>query len=79
MTMMISEVDALELLREGSLLMQMHYSGDRTRWYVVPGGQIADNVAERILARKDVQPYDSGLFPNHPQTFRLARDWRGVK
>jgi hypothetical protein len=85
MTMMISEVDALELLREGSLLMQMHYSGDRTRWYVVPtargqgGGQIADNVAERILKRKDVQPFDSGLFPGCEQTFRMRADWRASR
>jgi hypothetical protein len=75
---MITEVFALELMREGRLLMRMH-GVDRPRWYVVPGGQIADNVAERILKRPDVQPYDSGLFPGHPQTYRLRANWRAVK
>jgi hypothetical protein len=83
--MMINETFAIEHLREGSLLMQMHYSGDRTRWYVVPtargqgGGQIADNVAQRILKRPDVQPFDSGLFPGHEQTYRMRADWRAAK
>jgi hypothetical protein len=76
--MMITETFALELMREGRLLMLMH-GVDRPRWYVVPGGQIADGVAERILARKDVQPYDSGLFPGHPQTYRMCADWRAAK
>jgi hypothetical protein len=77
--MMITEVFALELMRKGSLLMQMHCSGDRTRWFIVPGGQIADNVAARILARKDIQPFDSGLFPGHEQTYRMRSDWRASK
>jgi hypothetical protein len=75
---MITEVFALKLMREGKLLMRMH-GVDRMRWYVVPGGQVADNVAERILKRKDVQPYDSGLFPGHEQTYRMRSDWRASK
>jgi hypothetical protein len=83
--MMISEVDALEYLREGSLLMRMHHSGDRLRWYIVAtercqgGGQIADAVAERILRRNDVQPHNDGLFPGCSQTYRMRRDWRAAK
>jgi hypothetical protein len=69
--MMISERDAMGLLREGRLLMRMH-TAVGMRWFVVPGGQIADTVAKRILARRDVQPYDSGLFPSCEQTFRMC-------
>jgi hypothetical protein len=76
--MMITETFALELMREGKLLMHMHtVSG--ARWFIVPGGQIADNVAARILARKDIQPFDSGLFPGHEQTYRMRSDWRAAK
>jgi hypothetical protein len=75
---MIDETFALELLREGKLLMRMH-TLDGMRFFIVPGGQIADNVAQRILARKDVQPVDSGLFPGHEQTYRMRADWRAAK
>jgi hypothetical protein len=75
---MISEVDALELLREGKLLMRMH-TVNGMRFFIVPGGQIADSVARRILSRKDVQPVDSGLFPGHEQTYRMRADWRAAK
>jgi hypothetical protein len=72
----LSESFALELLREGRLLMKMHTAHGR-RWFIVPGGQVNDRTAERILQRPDVQPYDSGLFPGHDQTFRLGSKGRG--
>jgi hypothetical protein len=72
----LSETFALELMREGKLLMKMH-TPSGMRWFVVPGGQITDAVATRILARPDVQPHDSGLFPGCEQTFQLRGDWRG--
>jgi hypothetical protein len=76
---MINETYALELMREnGTLLVRMH-TVNGMRFFIVPGGQIADNVARRILARPDVQPYDSGLFPNCEQTYRLRHDWRATK
>jgi hypothetical protein len=71
----LSEAFALDLMREGRLLTKMHtVSG--LRWFIVPGGRVTDNVAERILARPDVQPSDPGLFPGCAQTFRLSGDWR---
>jgi hypothetical protein len=73
----ISEAFALELMREGKLLMRMH-TVNGLRWFVVPGGQVADSVAKRILARPDVQPHDGGLFPGHDQTFKLRADWRAA-
>jgi hypothetical protein len=67
----LSETFALELMREGKLLMRMH-TMNGLRWFVVPGGKITDRVAKCILARPDVQPHDSGLFPGCEQTFRLS-------
>jgi hypothetical protein len=71
----LSEAFALDLMREGRLLTRMHtVSG--LRWFIVPGGKITDSVANRILARPDVQPSDPGLFPGCEQTFSLSGDWR---
>jgi hypothetical protein len=74
----LSEAFALDLMREGKLLMKMH-TVNGMRWFVVPGGQVTDAVAGRILARRDVQPHDSGLFPGCEQTFRLRGDWRAPR
>jgi hypothetical protein len=71
----LSENFALELMREGKVLMRMH-TVNGMRWFIVPGGKITDSVANRILARPDVQPHDSGLFPGCEQTFKLRGDWR---
>jgi hypothetical protein len=70
----LSETFALELMREGRPLMRMH-TVNGLRWFVVPGGQVAESVVKRILARPDVQPHDNGLFPGCEQTFRLRADW----
>jgi hypothetical protein len=71
----LSETFALELMREGKPLMKMH-THNGMRWFVVPGGQVTNAVAHCILARPDVQPRDSGLFPGCEQTFQLRGDWR---
>ena len=71
----LSENFALELMREGRLMQRMHTVHGR-RWFIVPGGQISDRTAERILQRPDVQPHDNGLFPGCDQTFRLSANWR---
>jgi len=70
----LSEDFALDLMREGRLLMKLHTVHGR-RWFVVPGGQVAESVAKRILQRPDVQPFDSGLFPGCDQTFKLRSKW----
>jgi hypothetical protein len=71
----IPENSALELMREGRPLMKLHTVRGR-RWFVVPGGEVSDRVAERILQRPDVQPHQDGLFPGCDQTFCLRADWR---
>jgi hypothetical protein len=71
----LSEGFALELMREGKLLMRMH-TVRGMRWFVVPGGQVAESVAKRLLARPDVQPHDDGLFPGCQQTFKIRGNRR---
>jgi hypothetical protein len=71
----LSETFALDLMREGKLLIKMHTTNGM-RWFIVRGGPVTDSVAERILARPDVQPHDNGLFPGCAQTFRLCAGWR---
>jgi hypothetical protein len=71
----IPESSALDLMREGRPLMKMHTTGGM-EWFVVPDGRITETVAQRILARPDVQPHNDGLFPGCSQTFRLLKGWR---
>jgi hypothetical protein len=68
----LSETFALGLMREGKPLMKMH-TVNGMRWFFVPGG------ASRLLARPDVQPRDSGLFPGCERTFQLHGDWRAKR
>ena len=45
-------------------------------FFIEPGGvRIADETAQRLLECPDVQPFDSGLLPGHPQSWRLG-NWR---
>jgi hypothetical protein len=72
----LAEDFALDLMREGRLLMRMN-TVNGLRWFIVPGGQVAESTVKRLLARNDVQPYDSGLFPGCEQKFRLGLKGRG--
>jgi hypothetical protein len=63
---------AADLMRAGSLLMQMH-DGRALSWFLVPGGEVTARVAAELLARPDVQSNYDGLFPGISQTFRLKR------
>ena len=68
----------LHLLRKpGARLVRLHSNNGGAGFYVWPrGGRVSDEVAELLLKRDDIQPYDSGLFPGHPQSWRLG-NWRG--
>jgi hypothetical protein len=70
---MISEQFAIDLMRENKPLMLMH-TPSGVAWFVLGGGRIPDVVAERIVARKDVEPSRDGLFSNLSQTYRLRRE-----
>lgn len=51
-------------------LMLMHAS-DGDHFYVVPGGRINRDDAQKIIQRPDCQQFDDGLFPGNPQSWRL--------
>jgi hypothetical protein len=42
------------------------------KWFIVPGGEVSEKVANELLNRPDVQPNNDGLFPGLSQTFRLG-------
>ena len=44
------------------------------QFFVVPGGSISDEVAQKVLAHPLCHEVDSGLFPGIPQSYSL---WRG--
>lgn len=62
---------AIDLMHEGSILMQMNKSGDARAWYLVPGGEIADDTAQEIIKMKNVHSGNDGLFPGISQTWRM--------
>ena len=72
----------LHLLRKpDARLVRLHSNNGGAGFYVWPrGGRVSDEVAQLLLGRNDIQPYGSGLFPGHPQSWRLGnwRDWAGA-
>lgn len=62
---------ALDLMYSGSLLMQMNKPGDRVAWYLVPGGEVDELVAEDLKKHKGVKPNHDGLFPGISQTWKM--------
>ena len=69
---------AIDLMRRPQALLILTYSPDAASgraFFIVPGGRVSDEVAQKLLERNDMQPADSGLLPGHPQSWRLG-DWR---
>jgi hypothetical protein len=65
---------ATDLLRQpGFLLMQFNSNNVKRgrEYYVVPGGRVTDDVAEKILQHPLIHEVDGGLFPGHPQSWSL--------
>lgn len=52
-------------------LMVMH-TGEGDHFYVVPGGRVDRNDAQKIIQRPDVHQFDDGLFPGNPQSWRIG-------
>lgn len=63
---------ALDLMHTGSRLMQMNKAGDAVAWYLVPGGEVSDDIAKDIISRPDVRANNDGLFPGISQTWRMG-------
>ena len=69
----------LDLLRKpDARLVRLHSNNGGRGFYVWPnGGRVSDDIAQLLLGRNDIQPYDNGLFPGHPQSWRLG-NWRDL-
>ena len=72
----------LHLLRKpDARLVRLHSNNGGAGFYVWPnGGHVSNEVVQLLLGRNDIQPYGSGVFPGHPQSWRLGnwRDWAGA-
>jgi hypothetical protein len=73
----LSLAKAIDLLhRPGTRLAKLHKAGGGHEFYIWPnGGPVSDATARALLERSDLQPYDTGLLPGCPQSWRLG-DWR---
>jgi hypothetical protein len=67
----IDERYAVELMRDGRRhLVQMHMRFGM-KWFLVPGGEVSDKVAQALLAHPRIQPSNDGLFPGISQTYKF--------
>lgn len=53
------------------MLMHDNSSSSGKSWFVVPGGKVTEEIAKHIISRHDVVEQADGLFPNHPQTWKV--------
>jgi hypothetical protein len=68
--------DERDQIRQSVGFMRLHANNGTGGFYIWPrGGRVSDEVVELLLGRNDVQPFDSGLFPGHPESWRLG-NWR---
>jgi hypothetical protein len=66
----MSERKALDSLGRGGALVQMH-TRRGPEWFVVPGGPVDRQLAERLQEHPLVRPQPDGLFPGMAQTWRM--------
>ena len=72
---------ALDRLRRPDARLVLAYVNDGSSvtgraYFIMPGGhRVMDQTAQQLLERGDVQPFDSGLLPGHPQSWKLG-NWR---
>jgi hypothetical protein len=65
---------ALDLLRQGSRLIQTNYHG-RPDFWIAPGGvRVEPKIAEQIMAHPRVIGGKDALFPGHHQTWRIESE-----
>jgi hypothetical protein len=66
---------AMEAMRRpDSRLVKMHQGVGGFAFYVVPGGPVEREVADKIKSHPLVRPGADGLFPGHDQTWRMVVD-----
>ena len=69
------------LCKPDARIVRLHSNNGEARFYVWPnGGHVSNEVVQLLLGPNDIQPYGSGVFPGHPQSWRLGnwRDWAGA-
>ena len=68
----ISNEQALKRMREGAVLLHMSRKHPNDyRWFVVPGGPIKPETADKIKNHPSVVAQKDGLWPGHDQTWRM--------
>jgi hypothetical protein len=70
----LTENQALDRMPTGSTLVHMSPNPNKPadyRWFVVPGGPVKSEVAERIKEHPGVVSGKDGLWPNHDQTWKM--------
>ena len=67
----LTEDTALKHMMKGARLVRT--DGARVTYSVSPGGPVSTETACEILAHPLCEIADVGLFPDHPQSWRL--DW----
>jgi hypothetical protein len=65
----INQRRALELIRDQRRCAVMN-TPDGEKWFLVPGGQVTIETAEKIKRMPQVAPSYDALFPNMSQTWR---------
>lgn len=63
---------AVDMLRLPDRRMMLMHTNDGDHYYVVPGGRVDRNDAQKIIGRPDCHMLDDGLFPGNPQSWRLG-------
>jgi hypothetical protein len=72
MTKIISERRAVELIRDrGRCLAQMN-TVHGPKWFIVPGGEVSAETANRIRGMSQVVASEDALFPGLSQTWRFG-------
>ena len=65
---------ALQLLRRADVRLVLTITNGGLEYSIADGGRVTVSTAKKILGRRDIVPGDSGLFIDHPQTWkRLPR------
>ena len=62
---------AIERMRAGARLINMHGSARDRHWFIIPGGPVTDETAEQIRQHPSIDGEKDGLFPGHDQTYRM--------
>jgi hypothetical protein len=67
-------------MRSGSRLVRMNVNHRVTAktpfgaaWFLVPGGEVGQDVAARVIDMPDVVGGEDSLFPGLDQTYRIVR------